>query len=270
MKKHRYRWMGILILILIGVQLAACSPENSSPPKIEPSQLEPIGDGEFKRVILTEKAAERLSIETAVIREDQVVRTHTYVGEVVILPADSAMVSGSNVSLTAGGDYWVRLELNEREWEQIWDDQPALIRPISADGESAGWEALPREMLLSEENGDVEDEDDQSEIDSKVKLFKINGEDHTFASGDRVLAEVAVSDRLTRKVIPYAALIYDVEGGNWVYVKDSGSLSFSRAKVVVDYIEGNTVYLIEGPAVGIEIVTVGGMELFGEETGVSK
>jgi len=73
-----------------------------------------------------------------------------------------------------------------------------------------------------------------------------------------------------RKVIPYAALIYDAEGGTWVYTKEPNALAFVRYAVIIDFIEGDMVVLTEGPPAGTEIVTVGGQELFGTETGVSK
>ena len=47
-------------------------------------------------------------------------------------------------------------------------------------------------------------------------------------------------------------------------------LSFHRALVTVDYIEGNDVFLLEGPAVGTEIATVAVAELYGVDTGVKK
>ena len=74
-----------------------------------------------------------------------------------------------------------------------------------------------------------------------------------------------------RKVIPYEALIYDADGGTWVYVEeDPTTRSFVRYPVTVDFIEGDLVVLTEGPPAGTKVVTVGGQELFGADTGVSK
>lgn len=72
-----------------------------------------------------------------------------------------------------------------------------------------------------------------------------------------------------RKVIPYAAVFYDLNGGTWVYTSPS-SLTFVRASITVDYIEGNLAVLSEGPPSGSEVVTVGAPELYGTEFGVGQ
>jgi len=62
MKQMNY-WI-ILVLILASL-LSACAPKASSSTKVDPVKLEPIEGTDFKRVILTEKAAQRLDIQTA-------------------------------------------------------------------------------------------------------------------------------------------------------------------------------------------------------------
>jgi hypothetical protein len=57
----------LILLILIGLQLSACGSKAETPKKLEPVKLEPIEGTDFKRVILTEKAAERLNVQTAVV-----------------------------------------------------------------------------------------------------------------------------------------------------------------------------------------------------------
>lgn len=71
------------------------------------------------------------------------------------------------------------------------------------------------------------------------------------------------------KAVPYSSLIYDLNGETWVYVNPE-SLNFLRHPVTVDYIEAETVYLLEGPDVETQVVTVGAAELYGAETGVGK
>jgi len=67
-----------------------------------------------------------------------------------------------------------------------------------------------------------------------------------------------------RKVIPYAAILYDTEGRTWAYTM-AAPLTFVRSPVSVDYIEGDVAVLTEGPAVGVAVVTVGAAELYGSE-----
>ena len=72
-----------------------------------------------------------------------------------------------------------------------------------------------------------------------------------------------------RKVVPYAALIYDPKGATYVYSSPS-ALSYVRAPVKVDRIEGDRVILSSGPPAGTEVVTVGAAEVYGTELEVGE
>ncbi len=72
-----------------------------------------------------------------------------------------------------------------------------------------------------------------------------------------------------RLVVPYGALIYDLQGATWVYVSPE-PLTFNRQAITVDFIADDLVVLTEGPAIGTEVATVGVAELYGIDTGVGK
>jgi|SRR5689334_7750297 len=136
--KHINSW--ILLFLILASLLTACAPKTSPSTKVDPVKLEPIEGTDFKRVILTEKAAQRLNVKTT----------------------------------------------------------------------------------------------------------EVSGE-----------------------VIPYAAVIYDTEGNTWVYTNPA-PLTFVRAPIVVDHIDGDEAVLSQGLDSGTSVVTLGVSELYGAETGVSK
>ena len=70
-------------------------------------------------------------------------------------------------------------------------------------------------------------------------------------------------------VIPYSAVIYDTEGNTWIYTNPA-PFTFVRALVVIDRIEGDLAFLSERTGADDPIVTVGVIEIYGAETGVSK
>jgi multidrug efflux pump subunit AcrA (membrane-fusion protein) len=72
-----------------------------------------------------------------------------------------------------------------------------------------------------------------------------------------------------RLVVPYSAIIYDLEGGTWAYVS-SDPLTFSRQPITVDHIEGDRAVLTDGPDAGTSVATVGVAELYGADTGIGK
>lgn len=72
-----------------------------------------------------------------------------------------------------------------------------------------------------------------------------------------------------RKVVPYSSVMYDPEGGTWVYTNPE-PLVFERAAITVDFIDGDIAALLKGPAEGTSVVIVGSAELYGAEFGVDK
>jgi hypothetical protein len=137
--KHINRWI-LVTLIFAGLLLSACGPKEATVEKVAPSKLEPIEGTDLSKVILTEKAAERIGVET-----------------------------------------------------------------VSASGME----------------------------------------------------------------VPYAAVVYDIAGNTWIYTNPE-PLTFVREPIVIDYIEGNTVVLVESLPSEFSVVTVGVAEIWGTETGVSK
>jgi hypothetical protein len=137
--KHINRWL-LVTLIFAGLLLSACGPKEATIEKISPSKLEPIEGTDLSKVILTEKAAERIGLET-----------------------------------------------------------------VSASGTE----------------------------------------------------------------VPYAAVIYDIEGNTWIYTNPE-PLTFVREQIIIDRIEGDTAFLAESLPGELNVVTMGVAEIYGTETGVSK
>lgn len=69
---------------------------------------------------------------------------------------------------------------------------------------------------------------------------------------------------IARKVVPYSSIIYDPNGGTWVYTSPQPR-TFVRKPIIVDDIIGDRVVLKDGPSVGTSVATVGVAELYGTE-----
>jgi len=67
-----------------------------------------------------------------------------------------------------------------------------------------------------------------------------------------------------RAFVPYSSIIYDPQGGTWVYTSPEPR-TFVRQRVSVNRIDGDWVLLDEGPAVGTTVASVGVAELYGTE-----
>jgi len=75
------------------------------------------------------------------------------------------------------------------------------------------------------------------------------------------------SKETNRIVVPYSSVIYGPHGQTWVYT-NTEPRTFVRHQINVDFIEGETAVLNDGPPVGTVIATVGSAELYGAEFGL--
>jgi hypothetical protein len=253
MKNMNRRIMATFVVLSLLLSACGQSSVEKNPP---PSKLEPIEGSDYQRVVLTEKAAERLDIQTAPLGEEMVVRKHTVGGQVVTVPEAEA------------GLVWARVSLSKSEYDQVDQDLPTLVLALDdEEEEDRGWPAEPDERpgLDDPEDVDLPGEDLVEEL-----YYLIESPEHGLEVGQAVLIELTLSAQETlRKVVPYAAVLYGVHGETWVY-SNPEPLVYVRQPIVVDYIEGDVAVLSEGPQVGTAVVTVGAAELFGTETGVSK
>ena len=259
--KHNIRWM-VIILVIAALQLSACAQAPAANPKVAPAKVESIEGSDLKRVVLTDKAAERLDIQTAPVLEEPVSRIRTVGGEVVT--AAEANAAGSD-------EIWVRVRLNSSDLSQVDVSQLALVRDLEdEDGEDDGEDE--EDGLEAEANdppdGVGDDEDDDTE--GGTLYYTMGNAGQNLVPGQRVWVQLSlVGGGSSRKIVPYAAVIYDVNGATWVYTNPE-PLTFIRQSINIDYIESDLAFLTEGPAAGTEVVIVGGAELYGAETGVSK
>jgi hypothetical protein len=67
----------------------------------------------------------------------------------------------------------------------------------------------------------------------------------------------------------YAVIVYDNHGGEWAYAMRQPNV-FERAPVNIERVEGDKVYLVDGPPPGTKLVTAGAAELLGIEFGVGE
>ena len=118
-----------------------------------------------------------------------------------------------------------RAELRVRGRQPWPRSSPAARRPRTASASSGYQPSVVEEVADS----DVQ----------RVTFTKIGAE----RVGPRDVAAAQPGGDHT--VVPYAALIYDGQGDSWVYTAPS-ELTFLRAEVVVDRIEGDTVLLSDG------------------------
>ena len=241
----------VAALIIAGLQLAACGGTSDTSSKSKPAEVERIEGKDVSRVILSARAAERLDIQTAPVRDEEVVRKWVLGGEVVAVP------TGDGSSPTeAPGAVWVSVALSEGELSRIDRGEPARVLPIAGDHGGPGATAQAVE-------GPAVDDPEEA---SGVLYYAVDGAEHGLVPGQRVLVELVLSGS-RRSIVPYASVMYDLQGNTWTYTNPE-PLVYVRHPITVEYIDGDLAVLLDGPPAGTAVVTVGAAELFGVESGV--
>jgi hypothetical protein len=262
--KKIHGW-SIAIFIVAVLLLVGCAQKAGTTEKEVPVHIEEIEGSDFKMIELTEKAFARLGIQTTTVLEEAVYRQRT-VGGVVMTAAENGVASPLVPVSGSPDTVYVKVRLNSSDLRRVDRTQPARILPLSEDSDDNEDtpDGLEAEEVDGPEDEGLDDDDNEGEIVYEVK----NTSTTPLVAGQRVRVAVSLSGSgANRRVIPYASVIYGLNGETWVYSNPEGNF-YVRQPIVIDYIEGDLAILSEGPEVGTKIVTVGVAELYGAESGV--
>ncbi len=100
-------------------------------------------------------------------------------------------------------------------------------------------------------------------------FYELDNRFARYSPGQRVGVNLTLKGEADSLTVPWSAVIHDIHGGTWLY-EQTGDRAYTRRRVVVRHVAGETAVLASGPAPGARVVTAGAAELFGTETGFSK
>jgi RND family efflux transporter MFP subunit len=100
-------------------------------------------------------------------------------------------------------------------------------------------------------------------------FYDLDNRTPRYSPNQRVGVTLLLKTEPDSLVVPWAAVIHDVHGGTWVY-EHTAERTFTRRRIVVQYVLADAAVLAAGPAPGTPVVTAGAAELFGTETGFTK
>ncbi len=100
-------------------------------------------------------------------------------------------------------------------------------------------------------------------------FFEMANKDRLFRIGQKVRVSLLQITPEESLVVPWSAILYDINGGNWVYIRIASRV-YSRRRVEVSHIVNDFAVLTRGVKVGDEVVVAGAAEIFGTEFGVGK
>lgn len=177
-------------------------------------------------------------------------------GAVRMLGAAPGQVVAAGASLfeiTPTEDLWVRVPVPPGLLARIDRADPAAIGPLGA---TMRWTAARVSAAPSVDA-----------VTANVDLYFLAPADMGAVVGERVAVELSERAEAEHTTIPSSAIVYDVNGGAWVYTCDEPG-AFVREAVVPLHSQGGRTAFERGPTVGRCVVRVGVAELFGAEFGV--
>ena len=150
---------------------------------------------------------------------------------------------------------WVRVPVFGSDIAAVARGSTAMIRPL-ADATAAPSPARPVTAPPSA-NAVAGTTDLFYALDNRAGRWRI---------GQRVAVSLPMGGTIAGLAVPAAAIVRDINGGEWVYRK-TGPNIFVRQRIAVSSVSDGTALLAYGLATGAEIVTDGAAELFGTEFG---
>nr|WP_305891469.1 membrane fusion protein MtrC [Methylomonas sp. SURF-1] len=100
-------------------------------------------------------------------------------------------------------------------------------------------------------------------------FYEVKNSDASLRPGQRVGVSIPLRGEDENLVVPWSALVYDVNGGCWIYQALQANV-YQRRRVQVLRVVEDQAAVMGDIAAGIEVVTAGVAELFGTEFGVGK
>lgn len=276
----RHDRLGMSALIVTALAVGTAPSVLMAAEITKPASVEAIPDSELKRVILTPQTAEQLGIEMGAVREEPVKRWLLVDGEVEAVPKEPVVPPAADAAVTTSDVVPVRVRVPRLNDPDVFAPQTIVVLSLGEDDDD------------DESEKDDDKNDDDTDDGSKILVLTIDGSsnaanvraapldeafaapaqyyevsntDHRLTPGQRVQLKLVQPDSgKPQKVIPYSAVIYDLQGGIWAYGNPE-PLVFVRQAITIEYIQKDLAVLKEGPPTGTAIVSVGAAELMGIE-----
>jgi RND family efflux transporter MFP subunit len=154
---------------------------------------------------------------------------------------------------------WIKVPVYVGEAAEIAEKEPAKITDLA---DPSGARGVPASPVKSPPTAQAQ----ASAVDLYYELPNPGGK---YRPGERVCALLPLKGDEKSISVPWKSIVYDIDGGTWVYVKKADR-TYVRQRVEVRYVDDGRAVLRKGPAPGTEVVTDGAEEVFGAEFGYGK
>jgi RND family efflux transporter MFP subunit len=164
------------------------------------------------------------------------------------------------VDIVSLSTLWIRVPIYAGDHAQINARENAVVRGLSEFGGSSN--AIVARPVTGPQTSDP--------LATSVDLYyEVENSKGAFRPGQRISVTLPYKGTQSALVVPFAAILYDIQGGTWVY-ENTAPRTFVRRRVEVARVANGMAILQQGPTIGTKVVTDGAAELFGTEFGGGK
>ena len=176
-----------------------------------------------------------------------------YAGPSQVITAGMPIMNVSAIS-----PVWIKVQIYTGDLQNIDLNQPARIQSLGNTKGKNFLEAKPVTAPIPSTGSSLTD-----------IYFEFPNKDRFFLLGEKVNVYLNLDNSDSRIAIPYSSILYDFNGGQWVYV-NTGPQTYVRQRVEVHNVSNGMAVISHGIEIGLKVVTAGSAELFGTEFGGNK
>ena len=212
--------------------------------------------------VALERAQKMLSAEAGSARTVDEAKAQVALAEAALKTAQErrALLGAAVGKVTSATKLWVRVPVYTGQLAELQTDAAAHVRMLASN--------TPVEQRATAKP--VSGPPTANAAAATVDVFyELETPPAGARPGARVEVSVPAKGDAEALVVPWAAVLHDIQGGQWVYEKTAPQ-TFVRRRVMVDRVAGVDAVLANGPKAGTQVVTDGAAELFGTEFGVGK
>ena len=180
-------------------------------------------------------------------------------GTLRVAPGQSVAAATPLFDIVPRDALWVRVQLYVGDLASVDVSRGALVRSL---GTPSGTPGRPASAVTGPPTADPV-------AATRDLFFAVPNGDGALRPGERVEVELRLRQAERTRVVPWSAVVYDFDGGAWVYETTAPHV-FVRRRVQVRRVEGDLAVLSSGPAAGASVVSQGAAELLGTELGNGK
>ncbi|MEO8313176.1 MAG: efflux RND transporter periplasmic adaptor subunit [Pseudomonadota bacterium] len=169
--------------------------------------------------------------------------------------AQRALLGQSLSAMSNGGALWVRAAAFAADISVIDRSAPATVRDLNASARSVSVSPVAGPPSANAAGGTLD------------LYYAIAGVTSGFQFGQRVIVELPLKSEVEGLSVPDSAVLRDIYGGEWVYVRVAPN-AYERRRVEIAGLQGRSALVSRGLSSSAEVVNAGAMELFGYEFGV--